>query len=686
MATRTRYKSPSPSASSPSPATSSGTMTLDHPPPATLPHPPESLSASTFHQQYPSSYDHYHGNGTQAGSRKDFVNYRMGSGRRDGELPILNYHNAVPQSAGVGGVGGQSRNKLPAPVNVVLPSVQEVEARGHVLGSPPLGHPPGSSSSSSLGPTVYGYGGGNAHGNGNGNEVTFGYYSTQRFQQAEAEKPRSLSIQSLISSPGTTPGGCGETGGGGRKRKGSEGRYEDGVMLGMESRQGTRSGSVVSNCTVNIDDPDVRDAVEALGGLKADFAPTSPKHLPPPPNLQSQPPKQEPFLNLLTSSAHPLLSSAITTSLSAYDASKSYSPSFRYAAESVENRVGVPVGNVVSAVGRRTGLESVLRRGLTGRRGSEVAEEPRDGSKKRKTSRDEEECESMRPEHQQQGEGQLITTQESGDVATLQNNWQTRLMLSTSGLGVALSEDSLIKLKYCLEWLRAANVHLGRVIQALKTVVVDWENHQRQQQQSRMEEGRCGESKRGYIPESCEQQRQALVGRIEGLKKEVLTTMKSVVDVVSKYTGGALPEHARALVKRHMYALPRRWQAATATPASSTSSASNNPNPKSLPTSPNSAAPPRTSTTPSSELVPAHAEEDANSPVGTANRMLVLAKEGLDMMSQVSAVVEGTIVRAEEWCERLGRRKRGEEAGEGWERKDGEGDVEMGGQQQGQRG
>lgn len=31
------------------------------------------------------------------------------------------------------------------------------------------------------------------------------------------------------------------------------------------------------------------------------------------------------------------------------------------------------------------------------------------------------------------------------------------------------------------------------------------------------------------------------------------------------------------------------------------------------------------------------------------------------MMQQVSAVVEGTIDRAEEWCERLGKKKREEE-------------------------
>ena len=41
-----------------------------------------------------------------------------------------------------------------------------------------------------------------------------------------------------------------------------------------------------------------------------------------------------------------------------------------------------------------------------------------------------------------------------------------------------------------------------------------------------------------------------------------------------------------------------------------------------------------------------------------ATRALVLAKEGLDVMQQVSDVVEGIIDRVEEWCEILGRKKR----------------------------
>lgn len=36
---------------------------------------------------------------------------------------------------------------------------------------------------------------------------------------------------------------------------------------------------------------------------------------------------------------------------------------------------------------------------------------------------------------------------------------------------------------------------------------------------------------------------------------------------------------------------------------------------------------------------------------------MLLAREALDKLAQVSGIVEGTIISAEEWCERLGRRK-----------------------------
>jgi len=285
---------------------------------------------------------------------------------------------------------------------------------------------------------------------------------------------------------------------------------------------------------------------------------------------QQQHPEHEPLINLITSSAqraHPLISSVITTGLSAYGASKSYSPSFRYAAESVESRVGVPVGNVVSAVGRQTGLDSALRRGLGGNRRGSSGGEQRADTKKRKTNNKNgdsemgEESLKVLAQQQQQRQQQQNTLARMSDrdnqtpdvgatdrqVAAPNQTWPTRVVLSTYGFGAALNEESLKNLKYCLDWLRFLNAHLGKLVSALKSVVEELDDHRR----SQMGEDRQANGGRARVlPASYESSRAVLAAKVESLKGDVVATMKKVVEVVSNYTGSALPENARELIKR----------------------------------------------------------------------------------------------------------------------------------------
>src|SRR6185312_15630391 len=108
-----------------------------------------------------------------------------------------------------------------------------------------------------------------------------------------------------------------------------------------------------------------------------------------------------------------------------------------------------------------------------------------------------------------------------------QATWQSRLVISTSGLGVAMSEESLRSLQYCLTWLRWANGRLGRAIVALQNAMTEWENHKQKSQDLESGEG--------------EERTSLLTQRIQAVKTDVLSTLKQVVDVVSKYAGGALP-------------------------------------------------------------------------------------------------------------------------------------------------
>lgn len=202
--------------------------------------------------------------------------------------------------------------------------------------------------------------------------------------------------------------------------------------------------------------------------------------------------------------------------------------------------------------------------------------------------------------------------------------WQSRLIMSTSGLSIAMSEESLRSLKYCLSWLRWANEHIGRVIKALKDEIERYDTTARS-----LEQDKVMSDVGMTTTEDSEQARMERGARIVALRKDVLRTLQGVIETVSKYAGGALPDNARALVRRHLTSLPQRFRLATQ------ESGSGSPGPSSSST-----------------------EEGKEKEIRDgAQRVLVLAKEGLDMMAQVSNVLDGTIVSAEEWCERLGKKK-----------------------------
>lgn len=230
---------------------------------------------------------------------------------------------------------------------------------------------------------------------------------------------------------------------------------------------------------------------------------------------------------------------------------------------------------------------------------------------------------------------QVMIRSETDKELSPGSSWHSRLVLSTSGLSVAMSEESLRSLKYCLSWLRWANEHIGKVIEALKAALdqydqgsqsstssavtaIDWTSDKRNGQQN------------GQLVVRTDAERSALNARIAELKADVLKTLKDVVDIVSKYAGGALPENARILVRKHLTSLPQRFRLASA----------------------------------NSDRSPEGGDREVTE---GASRVMVLAKEGLDMMSQVSGVLDGTIVSAEEWCERLGMKKVEEQGGNTFE-------------------
>lgn len=186
--------------------------------------------------------------------------------------------------------------------------------------------------------------------------------------------------------------------------------------------------------------------------------------------------------------------------------------------------------------------------------------------------------------------------------------WRQQLMITTSGLGIAMSDESLRSLRYCLSWLTWANHRLGGAVQSLKDLLRRWDPAQQSTTQPMLP----------HISDQGQESPEAvLTRRIAALKTDVLNTLKQVVDIVSKYAGGALPENARSLVHRHLTSLPQRFSIASASSSNA----------------------------------------EGGDAAGGAHRVMVLAQEGLEMMTQVSRVVNDTLVSAESWCEKLGRRQ-----------------------------
>ncbi|KAK8040926.1 transcription factor Opi1-domain-containing protein [Apiospora phragmitis] len=403
--------------------------------------------------------------------------------------------------------------------------------------------------------------------------------------------------------------------------------------------------------SVSLDDPDVRLAAEALGDLRADFVSSPPDQstpLPSTPRSQSNAPP-EPLLQLLTTN-HPLLGNVIEGTQSAYVAGKNYSPRFKSGAEYVEGYV-TPIANTVGTVGRKTGVEGSVRWFLgKGRRhkshGSDLEAGDYGTSNKRRRvdagseaimDQDEHMSGTSTPRATSDPHDRRLSvastidtlpaydeyrspayTEQSAPRPTSASAWQSRLIMSTSGLSIAMSEESLMSLKYCLSWLRWANVHIGNVISSLKSVM------DRSASDMTME----GSS----AVNSVEQQQMA--ARINALRVDVLKTLQGVISTVSKYAGGALPDNARILVRRHLTSLPQRFRIASMAEDDQ-----------------------RTNQQGEMSTEEAGIAKEKEMREGV-QKVLVLAKEGLDMMAQVSGVLDGTIVSAEEWCERLGRKRR----------------------------
>lgn len=333
----------------------------------------------------------------------------------------------------------------------------------------------------------------------------------------------------------------------------------------------------------------------------------------PPPHVQTRtsynPDEPEPVLALI-SSQYPLAASIINGSILVYKTAQRYTPG----GEWTETNVGLPLARTTARI---SGVESVARWAL----------QPKKDTRNGQTSLPDIEKGYLELTaegvlRQSNGlSGEPLPAYNDGDRSPpyseeimLSKEQQSsgglghRLIITTSGLGVAMSEESIRSLKYCLSWLRWANQKLSDCTSNIQDLLKQWERR----------------SSQGSQPMSVssltntEADDSALAAKIAAVKAEVLTTLKQVMNVVSTYAGGALPENARRLVHQHLVSLPQRFNRA--------SRRSSN--------------------------------EENDAPTNNATQALLLAQQGLEIFSQVFRVLNDTLVSAEDWFEKLGGRRR----------------------------
>lgn len=212
--------------------------------------------------------------------------------------------------------------------------------------------------------------------------------------------------------------------------------------------------------------------------------------------------------------------------------------------------------------------------------------------------------------------GKEVQQQEARPAQDRSVKWSTQLIMTTSGLGVALSDASLKSLRICLGLLRSATTHIDNVMRALKQVLEEYEQAVRHGQPTGEEEAAMTSGK-DYRQD---EQVRLIADRMKKLSNDIWVTLQKVVQSVSRYTGGALPQNASQVVRTQLLSVPQRWQLAGRTTATDAE------------------------------------RQSGSEEIRGANRMLAFAKEGLDMMGQITTVVDGTVQSADAWLARIGRR------------------------------
>ncbi|ORZ28568.1 transcription factor Opi1-domain-containing protein [Lobosporangium transversale] len=183
---------------------------------------------------------------------------------------------------------------------------------------------------------------------------------------------------------------------------------------------------------------------------------------------------------------------------------------------------------------------------------------------------------------------------------------------SASAAGVAIfSEESMKSLKYCLQWLQYAVHHIDHQIGLLRAFLVSLASPSQST---------------AMVPSNA-------ASTLASIKKEVVDTLRKVINVVSRYAGACLPDQAKISVRQFILSMPGRWASI---------------NNESVPSTPVGSPSLRPQSDRSPEQVAALNETSER-----ATKVLVLAHESSDMLKSVASIFKDSVDKAENWMDKL---------------------------------
>ncbi|CAO3663984.1 unnamed protein product [Umbelopsis vinacea] len=194
------------------------------------------------------------------------------------------------------------------------------------------------------------------------------------------------------------------------------------------------------------------------------------------------------------------------------------------------------------------------------------------------------------------------------------SRWQQLVVGAGSAAGTTaavISEESMKCLKYCLYWLQYAVNHIDQQMTILRNFLVSLAT--------------------SSSPSTSQTVARPSTSVLSAVKKEIIDTLRKVVEVISKYAGSSLPAHARSAVRSFIINMPGKWAMVNDNRSTTVSPAA------------------------SPQMRP-HGMETRQHDVGaqdTAVRLLQFGGESVEMLNSVSDVFSDTVDRAELWLDRI---------------------------------